>query len=57
MSARSKSLHRRRNGKVLVAVWVPTELDQQMEAVVAAQGDTDKSKLIRKAIRTHIAAN
>lgn len=42
-------------GSQLVAVWLPNDLCKRLDAMVLRH-DTDRSKLIRKAIREHAAA-
>jgi len=39
-----------KEGSQLVAVWLPNELCKRLDELVRSQ-DTDRSKLIRKAIR------
>jgi len=46
---------KRLNGtSALVAVWVPTNILEQLDRLAAEQ-DTDRSKLIRRAIRSNLA--
>ena len=55
----SKPMSNRRNKRTnkdstLVAVWVPTDLLALVDKVAETQ-DTDRSKLIRRAIRSSLA--
>ena len=42
-----------KSAATLVAVWIPNEILQLLDAAVAAE-DSDRSKTIRKALRRHL---
>lgn len=42
--------------KTLVAVWLPNPLVAAMDHLVKKE-DTDRSKVLRKALRTHLGAS